>query len=73
MFYLVLPLYSLIVLIYVIIYFFIVYHLVKYSINASLNKKLLPFFIIISTLLLISNVLLFLSINWQSVFLNLSL
>ena len=57
--------YFILVLFFVAMYFFIVYHFVKYSINSSLNKILLPLFIIISTLLLLSNIMLFFSIDWS--------
>lgn len=63
--------YSLIVLFYILTYFFIIYHLVRYSINSSLKQKILPLFVIVSALLLISNMLLFLSIDWQELFLAL--
>ncbi|MDR3559677.1 MAG: hypothetical protein P4L62_02860 [Candidatus Pacebacteria bacterium] len=65
MFYIILALYAIIILIFVFLYFFIIYHLAKYSINASLNKILLPLFIVISTILLFSNVMLFFSVNWN--------
>ena len=71
MIYIVLIFYSLVFLFYVLLYFFIIYHMVRYSINSSLNQKILPLFVIISALLIISNLLLFLSIDWQSIFLNL--
>jgi hypothetical protein len=58
-------LYFIILLTFVLLYFFIVYHLIKYSINASLNKILLPVFIVVSTLLLFSNIILFFSIDWK--------
>ncbi len=65
---LILIFYSIIVLFYILTYFFIIYHLARYSINSSLNQKILPLFVIVSALLLISNMLLFLSINWQELF-----
>lgn len=68
---LILIFYSLIVLFYILTYFFIIYHLVRYSINSSLKQKILPLFVIVSALLLISNMLLFLSIDWQELFLAL--
>lgn len=67
---LILIFYSVVVLFYILSYFFIIYHMVRYSINSSLNQKILPLFVIVSALLLISNMLLFLSINWQKVFLG---
>ena len=70
MLFLILSLYGVILLGFVLAYFFIVYHLTKYSINAGLNKIILPFFILISTLLLFSNILLFFSIDWDGLFLR---
>lgn len=66
MFYILLALYAIVLLIFVILYFFIVYHLAKYSLNAQLNKILLPLFIVVSTLLLFSNVLFFSAVDWKS-------
>jgi hypothetical protein len=63
-------LYGFIVLFYVVTYFFIVYHLVKYTLHSSLNTVLLPVFIAISTLFLISNVMLFAAIDWAELFSN---
>jgi hypothetical protein len=65
---LVLALYGIIVLSYIIVYFFIIYHLYKYSINSSLNRLVMPIFVIVSTLLLLSNILLFFSIDWNMIF-----
>ena len=62
--------YFFLILFYLITFSFIVYHLVKYSINASLNRIVLPFFAIVSILFLISNLLLFFSIDWQEFFLS---
>lgn len=67
-FFIILALYAVILVTFVFLYAFIIYHLVKYSINASLNKILLPFFILVSTVLLFSNIVLFFSINWNGVF-----
>lgn len=68
----ILALYAIIIITFTLIYFFIIYHMVKYSINAKLNKIILPVFIIISTLLLFSNILLFFSVNWNDLFSRLS-
>lgn len=57
--------YFFIILTFAVLYFFITYHLAKYSLNASLNRLMLPIFIIVSTLLLISNIMLFFSVNWS--------
>lgn len=66
MIYLIFLLYAIIVISFVLIYFFIIYHLSRYSTDSNLNKIILPFFIIISTLLLFSNILLFFSIDWKA-------
>lgn len=47
---------------------FIIYHLIKYSINAELNRIMLVTFIVITFILLISNILLFSSIHWTPIF-----
>jgi hypothetical protein len=57
--------YLLVILIYVIASLFIVYHLDKYSINTRVNVIMLPLFIIVSMILLISNLLLFFSVKWS--------
>lgn len=67
MFYILLSLYAIILLIFVILYFLIVYHLAKYSLNPDLNKIILPLFVVVSTLLLFSNVLLFSAVDWKGI------
>lgn len=57
-------LYFIFIIGYVLAYFFIVYHIIKYSINSSLNKTITPIFVIISTLLLFSNIILFFNVSW---------
>jgi hypothetical protein len=66
MLYIIFSLYAVILITFVLLYFFIVYHLANYSINASLSKIMLPFFIVISTLLLFSNIFLFFLVDWKS-------
>lgn len=65
MLYVILSIYAFILIGFVLVYFFIIYHLVKYSIKSDLNRIVLPLFIIVSTLLLFSNILLFFSVNWN--------
>lgn len=65
MLYFILALYAILILTFIFLYAFIIYHLIKYSINASLNKLMLPFFIVLSTLLLFSNIILFFSVDWN--------
>lgn len=65
MIYIILGLYGIILISFVLTYFFIIYHLAKYSLNSSLNKIILPFFIVVSVLLLFSNVFLFFAVDWN--------
>jgi hypothetical protein len=58
-------LYFVIIATFIVVSIFIAYHLKKYSLNSPLNIFLLPFFIVISVLLLFSNVLLFSSVRWD--------
>jgi len=62
--------YALIVLMYTLASFFIVYHLVKYSIASELKTVMLIVFVLVSAGLLFSNLLLFFSINWNSLINN---
>jgi hypothetical protein len=59
--------YLLLLFIFVTISFFIVYHVAKYSINSTMKVTVLPIFVIITTLLIISNALLFLTIDWNTI------
>ena len=63
-------LYFLIILMFTVTYLFIAYHLVRYSLRPSLNRLVFPIFIIGSTLLLVSNVMLFFSIDWHALLSN---
>lgn len=47
---------------------FITYHLVKYSINSHLNRIMLATFVIVSSLLFVSNLAFFFSVDWQALF-----
>lgn len=67
---LIILLYFIIMLMFVITYLFIVYHMVRYSLKPSLNTIILPVFIIGSTLLLISNIMLFFSVDWRALLYN---
>lgn len=62
-----LALYLIVIFIYLIVSFFIVYHLVTYSINSELKTIMLIFFVIVSTGLLLSNLALFFSIDWNTI------
>lgn len=61
----VLALYLILVLGYILTYFFIIYHLVRYSLRPSLNSIVLPVFIIGSALILLTNIMLFFSVDWK--------
>jgi len=61
-------LYGVVFLVFAFIYFFIVYHLVKYSIDIAFSKIILLIFTVISALLLFSNMLLFFSVDWKTLF-----
>lgn len=62
-------LYLIIIASFIAIAAFIAYHLKKYSLNAPMNNFLLPFFLIVSVLLLFSNLLLFSSVKWSDLLL----
>ena len=62
---LILILYAIIVVIYVVTSFFIIYHLSTYSLNLEIRTAMLIFFIIVSTGLLFSNILIFFSTDWN--------
>jgi len=66
----ILIIYAICILLYLILSFFIIYHLLKYAVNSELNVVMLPLFIIVSIGLLIPNLILFSSIDWDSLFLN---
>jgi len=61
----ILSLYAIIILIYSLISLFIVYHLVKYSIDQEFKTVMLVFFVVISAGLILSNLMLFFSIDWN--------
>jgi hypothetical protein len=63
--------YGLIILTYILTSLFIVYHIVSYSLNSSFQAISLIIFILVATGLLISNLILFSSIDWNRIFLNL--
>lgn len=61
----IISLYAVCIILYIIVSIFIVYHLIKYSVNSELNIIMLPLFIIVSVGLLIPNLILFSSLNWN--------
>jgi hypothetical protein len=70
MLYIIFSIYAVLLITFSLLYFFIVYHLAKYSINRALQRIIIPFFVIISVLLLFSNIFLFFSVDWNDVLLN---
>lgn len=66
----VLTLYFIFIIMYLLISFFIVYHLSTYSIGRELRTVMLSLFILISAGLLFSNLLLFFSIDWNTLAIN---
>lgn len=71
MFYIILALYAVILITYLFLFFFIIYHLSRYSINAKTNKIMLPIFAVVSVLLFLSNIMLFFSVDWNTLILKL--
>lgn len=65
-------LYGIVIFAYIFFCLFITYHLMKYSLNSELNKIMLTTFIVVATLLFISNLALFFSVDWQALFLKIS-
>lgn len=63
-------LYAICIILYIVVSIFIIYHLLKYAINSELNIIMLPLFVIISIGLLIPNLMLYSSIDWSFLFLN---
>ena len=58
-------LYALVFLMNILFYFFIVYHLIAYSINTHVSRIVVIFFSLVSFGLILSNFLLFSSVNWK--------
>lgn len=58
-------LYAIVIIIYVLISLFIVYHLTKYSTDSEFKIVMLVFFVVVSASLLVSNLALFFSIDWN--------
>ncbi|HAI73947.1 MAG TPA: hypothetical protein DCS28_01515 [Candidatus Moranbacteria bacterium] len=62
--------YAFFIFCYFLISFFIAYHLIKYAINSHFSHLMVAFFSIISLFLLISNIFLFFSVDWQTILKN---
>ncbi|MCX6761713.1 MAG: hypothetical protein NTY33_02610 [Candidatus Moranbacteria bacterium] len=67
----ILVLYAIFILSAALVSFFIVYHLVKYSINPHFSHLLVLVFTIVSAILLLSNLILFFSVDWNMIITNL--
>ncbi len=62
--------YALFILSYLLISFFIVYHLINYAINSHFSHLMVSIFSVISIILLISNLMLFFSVDWNIIISN---
>jgi hypothetical protein len=69
----ILALYAIIILSYVVLAFFIIYHLVNYGISSEFKVLMLILFIILALGLLVINMAYFFSVDWKSLFTQLSL
>ncbi|EKE11589.1 MAG: hypothetical protein ACD_15C00059G0027 [uncultured bacterium] len=67
----VLSLYGILILLYIITCFFIAYHLVNFSINSGLKVLTISVFVFLAAGLLIYNLAVFFSIDWNFLFYNL--
>lgn len=63
----ILALYFVILIIYALVSLFIVYHLVRFSVESEFKIVMLTAFVLVSAGLLISNLMLFFSINWNAI------
>jgi hypothetical protein len=70
MLYIIFAIYGVMLISFSLMFFFIIYHLAKYSINRNLQAIMIPFFAVISALLLFSNIILFFSVDWNSILLD---
>ena len=68
----IIALYAVCIILYVVVSIFIIYHLLKYSVSSELNIIMLPLFVIVSVGLLIPNLMLFSSIDWNFLLPNFS-
>jgi hypothetical protein len=66
----ILALYAIVVLIYVLISLFIIYHLVRFSADSELKYLMLVVFVLVAFGLLVANMMLFFSIDWNTVISN---
>lgn len=62
----ILVLYAIVIIIYVLISLFIVYHLVRFSVESELKVVMLVAFVFVTAGLLLANLMLFFSIDWNS-------
>ena len=66
----ILALYAIVVLIYILISLFIVYHLVRFSADSELKYLMLVVFVLVAFGLLVANMMLFFSIDWNTIISN---
>jgi hypothetical protein len=65
-----LALYAIVVLIYILISLFIIYHLAHFSADSELKYLMLIVFVLVAFGLLIANMMLFFSIDWNTIISN---
>jgi hypothetical protein len=70
MIYIILALYAILIITFVFIVIFVAYHLAKYSLSKYLKNIMVPFFVLVSVLLIFSNIMFFLSIDWKKLIPN---
>lgn len=66
----ILALYFIILIVFILTALFIVYHLVRFSVESELKIVMLITFVLVSTGLMLSNMLLFFSIDWNQLVTN---
>lgn len=66
----ILALYAIVVLIYILVSLFIAYHLVRFSADSELKYLMLVVFVLVAAGLLFANIMLFFSLNWNSLISN---
>lgn len=66
----ILALYAIVILIYILISLFIVYHLARFSADSELKYLMLVVFVLVAAGLLLANMMLFFSIDWNPMISN---
>jgi hypothetical protein len=70
MFAIVISLYALFIFSFILVSFFVAYHLVKFSINQKFSRTFVLLFLVVSFLLLLSNLVLFFAVDWNATIAN---